>query len=107
MIPRSAMVALAWIGLPGVVGPRNILADALSSTSALIAIAEGFLVAILSGWRFAVVSIAVAYVNMDGVRKTAISRLGGVNGTALGAVRQVLEIFLLVLLTLVMRGASR
>ena len=98
-VPRAAMVALAWISRPVGTGLGFEFASTLTTAGALAAIAQGIAAALLGGLRAGLVMIVGAYLIVRAARWYFYRRLGGVNGDCLGAVEQLLEIFVLLLFT--------
>jgi adenosylcobinamide-GDP ribazoletransferase len=96
-VPRAAIVALAWLSRPSGDGLGYAFSSSLSTTGALIAIAQGLIASMLIGWRPGVLILAAAYIIVRGARTYFYKRIGGVNGDCLGATEQLLEIFILIL----------
>jgi len=96
-VPRAAMVALAWTSRPSGDGLGLAFSSSLTTTGALIAIAQGLAASMLLGWRPGLLILAGAYLIIRGARAYFYKRIGGVNGDCLGATEQLLEIFTLVL----------
>ncbi len=96
-VPRAAMVALAWLSRPSGDGLGLAFSSSLSTTGALIAIAQGIAASMLLGWRAGLLILAGAYIVIRGARAYFYKRIGGVNGDCLGATEQLLEIFVLIL----------
>jgi adenosylcobinamide-GDP ribazoletransferase len=96
-VPRAAMVALAWLSRPTGDGLGLAFSSSLTTTGALIAIAQGLLASMLLGWRPGLLIVAGAYLIVRGARTYFYKRIGGVNGDCLGATEQLLEIFILIL----------
>lgn len=96
-VPRAAMVALAWLSRPSGEGLGLAFSSSLTTTGALIAIAQGVFVSMLLGWRPGLLILAAAYLIVRGARAYFYKRIGGVNGDCLGATEQLLEIFILIL----------
>ena len=96
-VPRAAIVALAWLSRPSGDGLGYAFSSSLSTTGALIAIAQGLIALMLIGWRPGVLILAAAYIIVRGARTYFYKRIGGVNGDCLGATEQLLEIFILIL----------
>lgn len=96
-VPRAAMVALAWLSRPSGDGLGLAFSASLTTTGALIAIAQGLLASMLLGWRPGLLILAGAYLIVRAARAYFYKRIGGVNGDCLGATEQLLEIFVLVL----------
>src|SRR4051812_22998702 len=99
VVPRAAMIGLAWISRPAAGGPVNYLAATMSSVPALFAMLQAIIAVTFCGWRFAVVAMASAYVVVNVVRKLSYRRAGGVDANGLGIVRQLLEVLLLLALS--------
>jgi adenosylcobinamide-GDP ribazoletransferase len=91
------MVALAWVSRPSGDGLGLAFSSSLSTTGALIAIAQGIAASMLLGWRAGLLILAGAYIVVRGARAYFYKRIGGVNGDCLGAAEQLLEIFILIL----------
>jgi adenosylcobinamide-GDP ribazoletransferase len=98
-VPRAAMVALAWISRPSGAGLGIAFSSTLTTSAALIAIAQGIAAAFLCGPRPGIVIVAFSYAVIRVARWYFYRRIGGVNGDCLGATEQILEIFILVLFT--------
>jgi len=98
-VPRVAMVALAWVSRPAGTGLGLAFSSTLSTSAALLAIAQGIAAAFLCGARAGGAIIIAAYLLIRIARWYFYRRIGGVNGDCLGATEQVLEIFILVLFT--------
>jgi adenosylcobinamide-GDP ribazoletransferase len=96
-VPRAAMVALAWLSRPSGDGLGLAFSSSLTTTRALIAMAQGLIASMLLGWRPGLLILAAAYLIIRGARSYFYKRIGGVNGDCLGATEQLLEIFVLVL----------
>jgi len=96
-VARAGMVALAWLSRPSGDGLGLAFTSSMTTTGALIAIAQGLAVSMLLGWRAGLLILAGAYLIIRGARKYFYKRIGGVNGDCLGATEQFLEIFILIL----------
>lgn len=96
-VPRSAMVALAWVSRPSGEGLGLAFTSSLTTAGALVAIAQGLGASMLLGWRPGLLIVAGAYLIVRGARAYFYKRIGGVNGDCLGATEQLLEIVILVL----------
>lgn len=96
-VPRAAIVALAWLSRPSGDGLGLAFSSSLTTTGALIAIAQGIIVSMLLGWRPGLLILAGAYLIIRFARAYFYKRIGGVNGDCLGATEQLLEIFILIL----------
>jgi adenosylcobinamide-GDP ribazoletransferase len=96
-VPRSAMVALAWLSRPSGDGLGYAFSSSLTTAGSLIAIAQGVIAAMLLGWRPGLLILLAAYLIIRGARTYFYRRIGGVNGDCLGATEQLLEIFILIL----------
>jgi len=96
-VPRTAMVALAWVSRPSGDGLGLAFTSSLTTTGAVVAIAQGVAASMLLGWRAGLLNVAGAYLIVRGARAYFYKRIGGVNGDCLGATEQLLEIFILVL----------
>lgn len=97
VVPRAGMVALAWLSRPSGDGLGLAFSSSLTTTGALIAIAQGLIASMLIGWRPGLLILAGTYLIVRAVRAYFYKRIGGVNGDCLGATEQLLEIFVLVL----------
>ena len=98
-VPRATLVALAWISRPIGTGLGLAFSSTLTSSAALIAMAQGIVAALACGLRPGLVIIASAYLMIRLARWYFYRRIGGVNGDCLGATEQLLEIFVLFLFT--------
>jgi adenosylcobinamide-GDP ribazoletransferase len=98
-VPRAAIVALAWISRPVGTGLGLAFSSTLTTTGAVIAIAQGVGAALVCGLRPGVVIILGAYLIIRFAQAYFYRRIGGVNGDCLGATEQTIEIFILVLFT--------
>lgn len=96
-VPRAGIVALAWLSRPCGEGLGLAFSASLTTTGALIAIAQGIAASMLLGWRPGLLVLAGAYLIVRGARNYFYKRIGGINGDCLGATEQLLEIFILVL----------
>ncbi|HTB13000.1 MAG TPA: adenosylcobinamide-GDP ribazoletransferase [Bryobacteraceae bacterium] len=96
-VPRAAIVVLAWLSRPSGDGLGYAFSSSLTTTGAVIALAQGVVASMLLGWRAGVLIVAAAYVIVRGARSYFYKRIGGVNGDCLGATEQLLEIFILIL----------
>jgi len=96
-VPRAAMVALAWLSRPSGDGLGLAFCSSLTTTGALIAIAQGVVASMLLGWRPGLLIVAGAYLIVRYARAYFYKRIGGVNGDCLGATEQFLEIYILIL----------
>ena len=96
-VPRAAMVALAWLSRPSGDGLGYMFSSSLTTTGALIAIAQGLIASMLLGWRPGLLIVLAAYIIVRAARTYFYKRIGGVNGDCLGATEQLLEIFILIL----------
>jgi adenosylcobinamide-GDP ribazoletransferase len=96
-VPRAAMVALAWLSRPSGDGLGLAFSSSLTTTGALLAIAQGIAASMLLGWRAGFLILAGAYLIVRSARAYFYKRIGGVNGDCFGATEQLLEIFVLVL----------
>jgi len=91
------MVALAWLSRPSGDGLGYAFSSSLTTTGALIAMAQGIVASLLLGWRPGLLILAAAYLVVRGARNYFYKRIGGVNGDCFGATEQLLEIFILIL----------
>jgi cobalamin synthase len=91
------MVALAWLSRPSGDGLGLAFSASLTTTGALIALAQGLAASMLLGGRPGLLILCGAYLIVRGARTYFYKRIGGVNGDCLGATEQLLEIFVLVL----------
>lgn len=98
-VPRAAMVAMAWLSRPSGDGLGYAFSSSLTTTGALLAIAQGLIASMLLGWRPGLLILLAAYIIVRGARTYFYKRIGGVNGDCLGATEQLLEIFILILFT--------
>ena len=96
-VSRAVMVALAWLSRPSGDGLGYVFSASLTTTGALIAIAQGLIASMLLGWRAGLLIVAAAYLIVREARSYFYKRIGGVNGDCLGATQQLLEIFILIL----------
>lgn len=96
-VPRAAMVALAWLSRPSGDGLGFSFLSSLTTTGALLAIAQGVAASMLLGWRAGLLILAGTYLLVRGARTYFYKRIGGINGDCLGATEQILEIFILIL----------
>jgi adenosylcobinamide-GDP ribazoletransferase len=96
-VPRAALVVLAWLSRPSGDGLGLAFLSSLSTTGALIAIAQGIALSMLLGWRPGLLILAGAYIIVRSTRAYFYKRIGGVNGDCLGATEQLVEIFVLIL----------
>ena len=94
-ISRAAMVAFAWTSRPA----DNFLVS-LTSTAALIAIAQGLAISLLLGWRYAVLIVSIAYLILRGAQWFFYKRIGGVNENSLQVVSKLMEVSILILFAL-------
>lgn len=95
-VPRAAMVALAWLSRPSGDGLGYAFSSSLTTTGALLAIAQGLIASMLLGWRPSLLILLAAYIIVRGARTYFYKRIGGVNGDCFGATEQLLEIFILI-----------
>jgi adenosylcobinamide-GDP ribazoletransferase len=98
-LPRAGMVALAWVSRPVGSGLGLAFSSTLTTSGALIAIAQGIIAALVCGLRPGLTLIVGAYLVIRLMRDYFYRRIGGVNGDCLGATEQLLEIFVLVMFT--------
>ena len=96
-VPRAAIVALAWVSRPVGTGLGLAFSSALTTTAAIAAIVQGLAAAFLCGVRPGILIVLGAYLAIRAARWHFYRRIGGVNGDCLGALEQILEIFILVL----------
>lgn len=96
-VARAGIVALAWLSRPSGDGLGLAFSSSLTTTGALIAIAQGLIASMLLGWRPGLLILLGAYLIIRGARTYFYKRIGGVNGDCLGATEQFLEIFILIL----------
>lgn len=89
-LPRAAMAVLVWIARPAV----NFASQDIKSAGVIIAIAVGMLTAFLAGWP-AILLLAASLLVVRVVLGWSYQRLGGINRSSLGWVRQVLEVVIL------------
>ncbi|MDQ6700432.1 MAG: adenosylcobinamide-GDP ribazoletransferase [Acidobacteriota bacterium] len=97
-LSRTSLVIVAAISPPAGEGLGLAFARSLSRKIAMIAGAEGTIIALACGWRIgaamALASLAVTFL----ARAYFVRRLGGVNGDCLGATCQIVETVNLLLL---------
>ena len=98
-VPRAALVAMAWVSRPAGTGLGHTFSHTLTTTTALVAMAQGVGAAFACGWRAGIVMVLGSYLMIRVARWLFYRRIGGVNGDCLGATEQLLEIFVLVLFT--------
>jgi adenosylcobinamide-GDP ribazoletransferase len=96
-VPRAALVALAWLSRPSGDGLGQAFLSSLTTTGALIAIAQGLIASMLLGWRAGLLIVLGTYLIVRGARTYFYKRIGGINGDCLGATEQLLEVFILIL----------
>jgi adenosylcobinamide-GDP ribazoletransferase len=96
-VPRAAMVALGWISRPSGDGLGYAFSSSLTTTGALLAVAQGVIASMLLGWRAGLLIILGTYLILRAARTYFYKRIGGINGDCLGATEQLLEIFILIL----------
>lgn len=94
-LPRAALVALAWISRPAGSKLAAALNATLTTPLALIAIAQGFVLALLCGYPASLWLIAGTVILVLAARRYFYARLGGVNGDCLGALSQTVETYVL------------
>lgn len=90
-VSRAAMVALAWVSRPAGGGMGADFCRELSSTAALIAVAQAVAAALWCGRRAGVLILAATAVIVILARGYFHRRIGGVTGDCLGATAQVTE----------------
>lgn len=98
-VPRAAMVALAWVSRPAGTGLGYEFASTLATPVALLAIAQGLAAAVACGVRPGLAIVLGCYLALRIGHWYFYRRIGGINGDCLGAIEQILEIFILVLFT--------
>ena len=98
-VPRAAIVALAWISRPAGTGLGLAFSSTLTTTAAVLAIAQGLIAAAACGVRPGLVIALGSYLVIRIAQNYFYTRIGGINGDCLGATEQILEIFILVLFT--------
>ena len=96
-VPRAAIVAMAWCSRPAGSGLGFELASTLSTPSAVAAMAQGAVFALLCGWRPGLAMIAGSVLIVQASRAWFYLRIGGVNGDCFGFTEQLLEIFILIM----------
>jgi adenosylcobinamide-GDP ribazoletransferase len=96
-VPRTAIVALAWLSRPSVGRVGYEFSASLGTTGSLLAIAQGLVASMLLGWHPGLLILTGTYLIARAVRTWFYKRVGGVNADALGLTAQLLEIFILVL----------
>jgi adenosylcobinamide-GDP ribazoletransferase len=99
-VPRATMVALAWVSRPVGTGLGMAFSSTLTTPGAVLAIAQGLIAMFLLGWRPGLVILGGTYLICRVARWYFYRRIGGINGDCLGAVEQILEIYILVLFTI-------
>lgn len=90
-IGRAAVVALAWISPPAGSGGGLCFANTLTTAVALIAIAQGIALAVLTGSPTASILLGGATCIVLLARKYFQARIGGVTGDCLGVTEQLVE----------------
>jgi adenosylcobinamide-GDP ribazoletransferase len=96
-VPRAAMVALAWVSRPSVDSLGLRFSSSLTTTGALLAIAQGIAVSMLLGWRAGLLILAAAYLLIRWIRAYFYKRIGGVNADSFGILEQIMEVVILIL----------
>jgi adenosylcobinamide-GDP ribazoletransferase len=96
-VPRAAMVVLAWTSRPSGDGLGLAFLSSLTTTGAILALAQGLIASMLLGWRPGLLIVAGTYLIVRGARAYFYKRIGGINGDCLGATEQLVEIFVLIL----------
>jgi adenosylcobinamide-GDP ribazoletransferase len=99
-VPRAAMVTLAWVSRPAGSGLGVALSSTLTTSAAILALAQGVAAAFVGGWRDGLIIIAVVYLVVRAARWYFYRRIGGVNGDCMGATEQILEVLILMVFTL-------
>jgi adenosylcobinamide-GDP ribazoletransferase len=97
-IPRTAIVALAWLSRPSAAESTFAFSSSLTTTGAILAIAQGVAISMLLGWRTALLILAGAYLVIRGAQAWFNRRTGGVDGDSFTIVQHLLEAYILVLL---------
>jgi len=100
-IPRAAVVALAWVSLPGDDGPGYEFSAALTTPVAVVSIAIGLATAALCGIRTGVILVLGAFLILRTVRWFAYRYRGGADADAFAAAQLLIEIMILLLFTCV------
>lgn len=98
-VPRAGMIALAWVSRPVGAGLGLALSATLTTPAALLAILQGAIAALVCGLRPGLAIIGGTYLILRVARWYCYRHIGGVNGNTLGALEQLLEIFVLLLFT--------
>ena len=98
-LPRAAAVALAWITPPVGSGLGFVLSQTMTTPVAVVAIAQGVLLAAWCGGRLGLILAAGTFLIVLAARRYFLARLGGINGDCLGATAHVVETFCLVAFT--------
>lgn len=91
------MVALAWVSRPSVDSLGLRFSSSLTTTGALLAIAQGIAVSMLLGWRAGLLILAAAYLLIRWIRAYFYKRIGGVNADSFGILEQIMEVVILIL----------
>jgi adenosylcobinamide-GDP ribazoletransferase len=97
-LSRAAIVVLARLARPATDGLGSLFAKNVSTATTLIAVAQAVAAAAWCGWRAGAAMLALTGLIVLGGRWYFQRRIGGVTGDCLGAVSQVVEMGLLVLL---------
>lgn len=93
MIPRAAMILLAWIARPAVDAPA--LQKRMTRSKAISAIVLGIASMVLTGWPTMFLLFATTFVLIRVVMATSYARVGGIDTDSLGITRQFLEVLVL------------
>jgi adenosylcobinamide-GDP ribazoletransferase len=98
-VPRAAIVALAWVSRPVGTGLGLAFSSTMTTTAAVLAMAQGVAAALACGLRPGVTILLGIYVIIRLAQAYFYRRIGGINGDCLGATEQFCEILILVLFT--------
>jgi adenosylcobinamide-GDP ribazoletransferase len=95
-ISRAAAVGLAWFTPPAGTGLGLRLSTTMTTPLALVAIAQGVLLAAWCGGRLAGLLTSGTFAIVWFSHRYFVRRIGGVTGDCMGAVAHIVEIFVLV-----------
>lgn len=104
VVPRAAAVALAWISRPAANPPAY--TRSLTSTEALVAMAQGIAAAFWTGWVPAIFILIACYLVTRGMRAWAYRSNGGINHTWLVYARLAMEVCVLLVLSVPLQAVS-
>lgn len=93
LVPRAAMIMLAWIARPAVDAPA--LQKRMTPPKAGFAIVLGIASMVFTGWPTIFLWFATAFVLIRVVMAISYARLGGIDTNSLGLTRQSLEVLVL------------